>query len=62
MKTQAQTDLVAKIAEQTNTPLHDVEDAYKVASETLRKGALFQDFIPLLAAKRVTEQFKRPRE
>jgi len=60
MKTQSQSELIASIAVRTNTPVRDVEAAYEAACEALRKEARFQDFLPLLAAKRVSEQLRKP--
>lgn len=62
MKALSQLDLITKIAERTNTPIRDVEAAYQAALENLREGARLLDFVPVLAAKRVIEQFSRQRQ
>ncbi|AOZ03330.1 hypothetical protein BKK81_30055 [Cupriavidus sp. USMAHM13] len=59
MHTQSQKELIEKIAEQTDTPLRDVENAFQEAWNDLKQEARFHDFLPLLAAKRVSERFRK---
>jgi len=59
MKTQSHAELIARIAESTNTPIKDVEVAYQRACDALRKDAKFHDYLPLFAAKRIAAEFKK---
>lgn len=51
-------EIVREIAQDTNQPETLVSDLYTAVVADMNRDALFMDFIPLLAARRVRENLK----
>ncbi len=52
--------VVKAIAEETNTPTETVSKMYADVWAQYNDGARIRDFMPLLVAKRVRENLRRP--
>ncbi len=59
MKTESQSAMIARIAEALKVPVEDVERAYSAAWHELQAGAKIHDYLPLFAARRVMEAFRK---
>lgn len=59
MKTESNAALIARISEALQVPVEDVERAYSAAWHELLDGAKVHDYLPLFAARRVTEVFRK---
>jgi hypothetical protein len=62
MRTESHAALIARISEALQVPMEDVEQAYFAAWHELVDGAKVHDYLPLFAARRVTEVFRKKRE
>ncbi|MDF3838669.1 DUF3562 domain-containing protein [Cupriavidus basilensis] len=59
MKTESQSELIARIAEALQVPLEEVEQAYSIAWQELQNEAKVHDYLALFAARRVAEVFRK---
>ncbi|MBB1630463.1 DUF3562 domain-containing protein [Cupriavidus sp. UME77] len=51
--------MIARISEALKVPVEEVERAYFAAWHELQAGAKIHDYLPLFAARRVTEAFRK---